>query len=82
MHEMISELLVTEREVLGVERVIRALESKNLPAENHHVLWLLEGSTQHPVFPHEGAEEMEIVLVSREERPTSHFEYLSLLTDL
>ena len=33
MHELVSELLIRERGVLGFDRVSRALDSKNLPTE-------------------------------------------------
>ena len=46
--------MITDRGVLGVDRVIRALASKNLPAEKDQVLWFLQGSSQYRVYPREG----------------------------
>ena len=59
-HEMVTELSITERGVLGVHRVIRALDSKNLPAEKDQVRWFLQGTPQYRVYPLEG-EDMEVV---------------------
>ena len=43
MHVLVSKFLITERGVLGVNRVIRASASKNPPTEKDHVHWFLQG---------------------------------------
>ena len=43
MHELVSEFLITERGVIGVNGVIRASASKILPTEKDHVHWFLQG---------------------------------------
>ena len=68
MHELVSEFSITERRVLGVNRVIRASASKNLPTEKDHVHWFLQGGPCYRVYPLEGGE-MEVVLAPREESP-------------
>ena len=55
-HEVVLESPVKNCGIRRLDRVIQALESKNLPVEKDHVLWLLQGTPQYRVFPHAAGE--------------------------
>ena len=69
MDEVISGTLVKNCGIRGLDEVIKTLESKDLPAEKHRVLWLLHGSPPYRVLPHASGEQKGVMLVPREEWP-------------
>ena len=63
MHEANFEILVKERGVLGVDKVIKALKLRNMQAD----LWLLPESPQYKVLSYGSSDEVEVLLVPRDE---------------
>ena len=73
IHDVISWALVRNNEIRCLDKMLEALESEKLPAEKDRAFWLMQGSAQYRVFPREMAEDMEVVLVPREEWPSHGF---------
>ena len=74
IHDVISWALVRNTGIRRLDKMLEeALESEKLPAEKDRAFWLVQGNAQYRVFPREMAEDMEVVLVPREEWPSHGF---------